>query len=103
MRRVRPEHNLRGIIRLKLSFMSHNIDESLRLADYGNCEGIEVFFQPIEQNYNTPEDPQWLLHLEYRPSDIPRLIGNIERAQAVRLAYRQRGGAAQPELPLWTA
>ncbi len=79
MRRLRQEEDLDFTIRLKHVIMRHNIDESLRVADFGNREGMEVFFQPIEQNYNTPEDPDWFRHSENWPADVERVISSIER------------------------
>jgi MoaA/NifB/PqqE/SkfB family radical SAM enzyme len=79
MRRLQTEHGLRFTIRLKHVIMAQNTGESLRVADYGNCEGTEVFFQPIEQNYNTPEDPEWFLHSGNWPDDIERVIADIEQ------------------------
>lgn len=87
MKRVRQQCQLRFTIRLKHVIMSHNIDESLRVADYGNCEGTEVFFQPIEQNYNTPDDPEWFRHSENWPANVDRVISNIEQ-----LIERKRKG-----------
>jgi hypothetical protein len=87
MKRVRREHGLRFVIRLKHVIMAHNVDESLRVADYGNCEGTEVFFQPIEQNYNTPEDHEWFRHSANWPADVDRVIPKIEQ-----LIERKRKG-----------
>jgi MoaA/NifB/PqqE/SkfB family radical SAM enzyme len=33
---------------------------------------MEVLYQPIEQNYNTPEDPRWFDHAPTWPRDIAR-------------------------------
>lgn len=85
--RLRREHNSKLTLRLKHVIMAQNLGESLRVAEYGNCEGIEVFFQPIEQNYNTPEDPEWFRHSENWPSDVERVISQIEQ-----LIERKRRG-----------
>ena len=77
LKRVRSEHNLKYTIRLKHVLMSHNAGESLRVAEYGNCEGTEVFFQPIEQNYNTVEDPEWFRHSANWPAEVDGIVANI--------------------------
>jgi MoaA/NifB/PqqE/SkfB family radical SAM enzyme len=67
VKRVRKEHNLRTLIRLKNVIMSHNLDGVCDVARFANQPGMEVFFQPIEQNYNTREDPRWWEHSENWP------------------------------------
>ena len=79
LKRLRSEHNSTYTIRLKHVLMSHNAGESLRVAEYGNCEGTEVFFQPIEQNYSTVEDPEWFRHSANWPDEVEGIVADIGR------------------------
>lgn len=77
--RVRTERQLGYTIRLKTVIMSHNIDGLEDVARYANQVGMEVLFQPIEQNYNTADDPQWYKHSENWPKDPEAAVKAIER------------------------
>jgi len=59
LQRVRREQGLKFTIRLKTVIMEHNLNDVCRLAEYARQGGMESFFQPIEQNYNTREDSRW--------------------------------------------
>jgi MoaA/NifB/PqqE/SkfB family radical SAM enzyme len=78
LKRMRREHHLPLIIRLKNVIMSHNLSETIEVARLANHDGMEVFYQPIEQNYNTPDDAQWFLHSENWPKDTARAIANVQ-------------------------
>ena len=53
--------------------------------------GLEVFYQPIEQNYNTPEDPTWFQHSDNWPKDRERAVAAVqELIELKRRAYRSR-------------
>jgi MoaA/NifB/PqqE/SkfB family radical SAM enzyme len=56
---TRSEHKLTYQIRLKTVIMEHNLDDLGNVARFATREGMEVFYQPIEQNYNTAPDPRW--------------------------------------------
>ncbi len=76
--RIRSEHNTGLIIRLKHVLMSHNIGEALKIAEYGNRDGMEVCFQPISQNYNQEEDPEWFRRPGSNfPADVQPVIALI--------------------------
>ena len=77
LKRVRAERNLKVTIRLKNVIMEHNLDDTLEVARYAHQPGFEVFYQPIEQNYNTPEDSQWFLHSDNWPKDTRRAVANV--------------------------
>ncbi len=79
VKRVRGENKLRTIIRLKNVIMSHNLDGVCEVARFANQPGMEVFFQPIEQNYNTPEDPRWWEHSENWPRDTEKAVRVVEQ------------------------
>jgi MoaA/NifB/PqqE/SkfB family radical SAM enzyme len=65
--------------------MSHNLGELGDVARFAQNRGLEVFYQPIEQNYNTLEDPAWFEHSDNWPSD-PR-----EAVAAVRELIELKG------------
>lgn len=79
LKRVRQEQKLNYTIRLKNVIMSHNLHDTTEVARFGNQEGMEVFYQPVEQNYNTPDDPQWYLHSENWPKDSARAVANVHQ------------------------
>jgi MoaA/NifB/PqqE/SkfB family radical SAM enzyme len=79
VKRVCRENNLKTVIRLKNVIMSHNLEGVCDVARFANQPGMEVFFQPIEQNYNTPEDAQWWEHTDNWPRDTERAVQVVER------------------------
>ena len=48
------------------------------MARYARAHGLEVFYQPIEQNYNTPEDPTWFEHSDNWPKDRERAVAAVQ-------------------------
>jgi MoaA/NifB/PqqE/SkfB family radical SAM enzyme len=78
LQRVRKENSLNFMIRLKTVVMSHNLHDVANVALFaGAHEGMEVFYQPIEQNYNTPEDSRWFEHNDNWPTDIDVAIRTV--------------------------
>ena len=69
LKRVRQENGLGFDIRLKTVIMRQNLDSICEVAHYANQEGMEVFYQPIEQNYDTAEDARWFEHSSTWPDD----------------------------------
>ena len=49
------------------------------VARFAQQEGLEVFYQPIEQNYNTAEDEGWFAHSETWPQDPARAVAVVRR------------------------
>lgn len=84
LKRVRKEHGLRYMIRLKNVIMSHNLHDTINVANFANQPGMEVFFQPIEQNYNTPEDTNWWEHSDNWPKDTAKAIDNVRQLIALK-------------------
>ena len=76
--RLRREHELGYIIRLKTVIMEHNLHDVPEVARYARAHGLEVFYQPIEQNYNTPEDPTWFQHSDNWPRDRQRAVATVQ-------------------------
>ncbi len=99
VKRVRKQNHGRTLIRLKTVIMSHNLDGVCEVARYANQEGMDVFFQPIEQNYNTPEDPGWFEHSENWPRDTEKAVRVVQ--QLIRMkqdGYRIGNGYEQLEV-----
>jgi len=77
--RMRQQHRLDYEIRLKTVIMSHNLDEVDEVARFATRSGMRAFYQPIEQNYNTPEDPRWFETSENWPKDTERVVATVQR------------------------
>jgi MoaA/NifB/PqqE/SkfB family radical SAM enzyme len=77
--RVRAERGLDFAILLKTVVMEHNLDDVCEVARFARQNGAGVFYQPIEQNYNTPEDPRWFEHSDNFPRDPGKAIAAVER------------------------
>lgn len=85
--RVRRERGLDFVIRLKNVIMEHNLQEACEVARFAQEGGLEVFYQPIEQNYNTPEDARWFETSGNWPKDPATAIEVVEG-----LLQLKRGG-----------
>ena len=84
--RLRQEHKLRYTIRLKTVIMSHNLDQLEPLARFATREGVDIYYQPIEQQYNTSEDTEWYLRSDNWPSDPEQAIAEVEKLIALKRA-----------------
>ena len=82
-KRLREEHRLPYAVRLKTVIMSHNLHDVANVARFAAEHGFEAFYQPIEQNYNTREDPRWWEHSANWPQDSGRAVAAVE--ELVRL------------------
>jgi len=78
LRRARTKNDLNFAIRLKTVVMEQNLHELSRIADYARMNDLEVFYQPIEQNYNTPENPMWFESSQTWPRDTRIAASKIE-------------------------
>jgi len=77
--RLRRELGLKLDIRLKTVIMRQNLDDVCAVAQFAAQRGLEVFYQPIEQNYNTPEDATWFEHSETWPIDAAKTVKVVEQ------------------------
>jgi MoaA/NifB/PqqE/SkfB family radical SAM enzyme len=64
-------------ILLKTVIMQQNLGDLAEVARYATREGVAVFYQPIEQNYNTAEDPTWFAKSPTWPSDTGAAVRAI--------------------------
>ncbi|MBK9169037.1 MAG: radical SAM protein [Bryobacterales bacterium] len=72
--RLRKSEDLGYAIRLKTVIMRQNLNDLASVARFAAAHGLDAFYQPVEQNYNTPEDPRWWEHSENWPDDPGRAI-----------------------------
>ncbi|MGE3844098.1 MAG: radical SAM protein [Vicinamibacterales bacterium] len=84
LQRLQRDRGLRYTVRLKNVLMSHNLHEAERVADFASKPGTEVFYQAIEQNYNTPEDARWFEHSPNWPRDPERAVAVVQRLIALK-------------------
>jgi MoaA/NifB/PqqE/SkfB family radical SAM enzyme len=84
MKRMRAEHKLGYVIRLKTVIMEHNLHDLPNVARYAAENGFEIFYQAVEQNYNTPEDPRWFDTSENWPKDSSRAVAAVRELMALK-------------------
>jgi MoaA/NifB/PqqE/SkfB family radical SAM enzyme len=84
LRRLRRDEGLGYSILLKTVVMEHNIDQVVPVARFAAEHGLEVFYQPIEQNYNTPEDDHWWLTSPNWPRDTAAAVAAVRELIALR-------------------
>jgi len=84
LQRVRKDNGLDFTIRLKTVVMQHNLDDVCEIAHFANQDGMEVFYQPIEQNYNTPENPRWFDTSENWPRDTEKAVAAVRRLMELK-------------------
>jgi MoaA/NifB/PqqE/SkfB family radical SAM enzyme len=84
LQRMRREYRLAFTIRLKTVVMGHNLDDLAALAHFATQPGTDIFYQPIEQNYNTPEDAHWFETSENWPKDSPKAIAAVQHLIALK-------------------
>ncbi len=78
LKRARKERGFPGAIRLKTVIMQQNLDDICEIARFARKEDLEVFYQPIEQNYNTAEDADWFIHSDTWPRDTQKAVVAVE-------------------------
>ncbi len=83
--RLRKEKRLTFFIRLKTVVMSHNLEEVAGVARFAaRHQRMEVFYQAIEQNYNTPEDPRWFDRSDNWPRQTDRAVQAVQELIALK-------------------
>ncbi len=76
---LRRERGLRYRIRFKTVIMAHNLDQLADLARFATREGVDIYYQPIEQPYNSSrEDPTWYLTSENWPRETAPAVAAVE-------------------------
>jgi MoaA/NifB/PqqE/SkfB family radical SAM enzyme len=84
LQRVRQEQGFKFTIRLKHVIMSHNLGQAAEVARFAQQDGMEAFFQPIEQNYNTPDDSRWFERTDNWPQDTEKAVASVEELIALK-------------------
>jgi sulfatase maturation enzyme AslB (radical SAM superfamily) len=84
LKRVRAERRLKMAIRLKTVIMQQNLEETCAIAEFAEREGLEVFYQPIEQNYNTPDDPHWFEQSPNWPRNVEKVVATVNTLQQLK-------------------
>jgi MoaA/NifB/PqqE/SkfB family radical SAM enzyme len=79
LQRIRTEQRIDFAIRLKTVVMEHNLDDLPEIARFANQDGMDVFYQPIEQNYNTPENSRWFEYSPNWPKNATNAVAMIKR------------------------
>ena len=78
LRQMREERLLKFAIRLKTVIMRQNVARLSQIARFAAENDLEVFYQPIEQNYNTDEDPLWFMHSDTWPDDAAQAMAAVQ-------------------------
>jgi len=84
LQRLRAQEGLDFTIRLKTVIMRQNLCEVDRVARYAAENGCEVFYQPVEQNYNTPDDARWFEHSDNWPRDARQATAAVRRLMELK-------------------
>jgi MoaA/NifB/PqqE/SkfB family radical SAM enzyme len=85
--RLRREKRLGYAIMLKTVIMRQNLDQVAEVARFARRAGVEVLYQPVEQNYGTKEDARWFEHAPTWPVDSEAAV----RTVAELLILKQEG------------
>jgi len=86
LQRIRRESNLSFGVRLKTVVMRQNLAEVHETAHYAAANDFEVFYQPIEQTYNTEDDPHWYETSNNWPNKIGQAVGVVANLIALKRA-----------------
>ena len=79
LRRIRAEEKLTYEVRLKTVIMQQNLHDVHSVAEFAAANGFECFYQAVEQNYNTPEDPRWFESSANWPHDPEQAVAAVQR------------------------
>jgi MoaA/NifB/PqqE/SkfB family radical SAM enzyme len=86
IRRVGRELGRDVPVRLKTVIMEHNLHDVGEIARFAQRGGYEVFYQPIEQNYASAEDPDWHLTGANWPRDPAAAVAAVQGLIEMKLA-----------------
>jgi len=78
LKRWRKEGHLKFVVRLKTVIMQQNLGGAGEVARFAREHDFEVFYQPVERNYNTPHVPNWYQTSANWPTDSARCRTVIE-------------------------
>lgn len=99
LQRMRTAYNLPYMIRLTTVIMDLNLDSVCDVIRFGKQDGMENLLQPIEQNYNTQEDPRWFDASANWPRDVDKAVGVVRQLiEMKRQGYHIINSHAQLEV-----
>ena len=84
LKRIRTEQKLGYAIRLKTVIMQQNLHDLANVANYAAANGFEIFYQAVEQNYKTPEDPRWFETSANWPKDSSQAVTAVRGLIALK-------------------
>jgi MoaA/NifB/PqqE/SkfB family radical SAM enzyme len=84
--RLRRDERLSYSVLLKTVVMRHNLGELAPIARFAAERGVEVLYQPLEQNYRSREDPRWFEESENWPDDPERAAAAVRELVALKRA-----------------
>jgi hypothetical protein len=83
---MRSQHDLTFRVLLKTVIMEHDLDDSCEVARWATRDRMEVFYQPVEQNYNTASDPRWFETSGNWPRDPAKTVRKVQDLAALKRA-----------------
>lgn len=86
LQRLRRDEQIPFQIKLKTVIMDHNLDGVVEVARFAQANDMQVMYQPIEQNYNAPEDPAWFEHAGTWPRDTQKAIAVVDELESLQQA-----------------
>jgi MoaA/NifB/PqqE/SkfB family radical SAM enzyme len=82
--RMRAQESLHYKIQLKTVVMRQNFEAVTDIARFAGEKGVDVFYQPIEQNYNTEADPLWYEKSPNFPPDRGKVVQKVDELIALQ-------------------
>jgi MoaA/NifB/PqqE/SkfB family radical SAM enzyme len=79
LRRLREQEGFAYSIRLKTVIMAHNLDHVAEVAHFAAANGLDVLYQPVEQNNNAPDDPRWFERAPTWPRDSEKAVATVDQ------------------------
>ena len=86
LKRMRTEGRFQYAIRLKTVVMQQNLHDVANVARYAAEHGYEVFYQAVDQNYNTPENSRWFETSANWPKDPAHAVEAVRGLIALKKA-----------------
>jgi MoaA/NifB/PqqE/SkfB family radical SAM enzyme len=82
--RIREQQKLGFSVLLKTVIMEHNLDDICSVAEFAADNKAEVLYQPIEQNYNAPDDPAWFQNSDNWPHNVQKVTEALRKLMALK-------------------
>jgi MoaA/NifB/PqqE/SkfB family radical SAM enzyme len=82
--RMRTEEALPYKVQLKTVVMRQNFQAVADIARFAGEKGVDIFYQPIEQNYNTEADPLWFQTSPNFPQEPEQVVKKVDELIALQ-------------------